>query len=158
MTFDQALPLTRLIHENISVIIDFCFSRGAVDKFLTEQFMGEWRYLRKALFEISEQRATKAILELALYLRFLDDSENMSANLEHFFKISFGTLVIDGKPDQPLKMREVANKIIHASDLKWNLSKPDNPILICHSQEKERWLRAEVDIAALAAFCGTLMS
>jgi len=36
-------------------------------------FMGEWEYLRKALFEISAQRAEKACLELALVLRILDD-------------------------------------------------------------------------------------
>ena len=43
------------------------------------KFKGEWKYLNKALFEISAQHAEKACVELALFLRTLDDEEEISA-------------------------------------------------------------------------------
>ena len=43
------------------------------------KFKGEGNYLNKALFEISAQHAEKACVELALFLRTLDDEEEISA-------------------------------------------------------------------------------
>jgi hypothetical protein len=153
-----SLPLTTLIHQNLSLVMDFCFSRRSIDELLETKFQGEWEYLRKALLSMSEQRANKAVLELALYMRLLDDRDEISAYLNKTSDWSFGRLIVQGKPDQTLKMRDVANKIIHASALEWDLSKAESPILVCVSQRKEMWLRAEVDVVILAAFCGGLMS
>ena len=61
-----SLPLTRLIHENLSVLMNFAFARAPLEA-LVAKFQGEWKYLRKALFDISESRAEKACLELALW-------------------------------------------------------------------------------------------
>ena len=153
-----SLPLTQLIHENLALVMNFCFARGPLAALFAEKFKGEWKYLQKPLFEISEQRANKAALELAVYIRLLDDRDDISGYLKQTSDWSFGKLIIEGKPDQPLRMRDVANKTIHACTLEWDLSKPGNPILVCISQEKEKWLRAEVDVVTLAAFCGGLMS
>jgi len=153
-----ALPLTTLVHENLSIVMDFCFSRRPIDQLVSTKFQGEWKYLRKALFSMSEQRAEKAALELAVFMRLLDDRDDISGYLNQTSTWSFGRLIIEGKPDQTLKMRDVANKIIHAAELKWDLSNADNPILVCVSQKKDKWLRAEVEVVALAAFCGGLMS
>ena len=152
-----SLPLTRLVHENLSIIVDFCFSRRAVDEVMAS-FQGEWKYLRKTVYEISEARAEKAALELALFLRILDDREGISGYLNQTqSNIRYGRLIVEGGPEQNLKMRDVANKIIHASHLEWSFSNPKEPILICHGQERERWIRAEIDIVEVAALCGQLM-
>jgi len=57
-----------------------------------------------------------------------------------------------------LPFREVANKILHSSRPEWDFSKDSDPLLICHTRDTEKWLRAEVDLVAVAAVCGTLMS
>ena len=152
-----SLPLTRLIHENLSIIVDFCFSRGTLDEVMAS-FLGEWKYLRKTVYEISEARAEKAVLELALFLRMLDDREGISGYLSQTqSNIRYGQLIVEGESEQQLKMRDVANKIIHASHFAWSFSDPKRPILICHGHEPKRWLRAEIDIVAVAALCGQLM-
>lgn len=46
---------------------------------IESKFLGEWKYLNKALFDVSAERAEKACLELALFLRMLDDEEKISA-------------------------------------------------------------------------------
>jgi hypothetical protein len=56
-----------------------------------------------------------------------------------------------------LKLRQVANKIIHSAGLEWDFKDPSNPILISHPREAERWKRAEIDLVGLAGFCGRLM-
>jgi hypothetical protein len=48
--------------------MNFAFSRRLLENLVETGFQGEWKYLRKALFEISEQRAEKAYLELAIFM------------------------------------------------------------------------------------------
>ncbi len=153
-----SLPLSQLVRENLSLVVNFCFARGPLLRLFAEQFKGEWKYLQEALFETPELSANRAALELALFLRLLDDREDFSSYLRASGSWSLGRLIIEGKPNQDLGMRDVANKIIHASRLEWDLTNPDAPVLVCVSHEKERWLRAEVDVVRLAAFCGELMS
>ena len=73
-----SLHLSRLIHENLSVIMCFVYSRRPLQKLVKENFVGEWKYLNKALFDVSEQRVEKACLELALFLRLWDDKEKIT--------------------------------------------------------------------------------
>ena len=153
-----SLPLTTLVHENLSIVMDFCFSRNPIEQLVNTKFQGEWKYFRKALFSVSEQRVGKAVLELALFMRILDDRDNITEYLNQTNTWNFGRFVIEGKPDKTMKMRDVANKIIHSSTLEWNTANLEKPILVCISQEKEKWLRAEVDVVTLAAFCGGLIS
>ena len=153
-----SLPLTTLVHENLSIVMDFCFSRKPIAELVEGHFRGEWKYLRKALFDMSERRAGKAALELAVFMRLLDDREDISGYLNQVDTWTYGRLIFEDNSEQPLKMRDVANKIIHSSALEWNLSKVDDPILVCMSQKKDKWLRAEIEVVKLAAFCGGLMS
>jgi len=74
-----SLPLTSLVHENLSIIMSFAYSRKPLKNMVEAKFKGEWKYLNKALFEISAQHAEKACVELALFLRTLDDEEEISA-------------------------------------------------------------------------------
>jgi len=55
-----------------------------------------------------------------------------------------------------LTPREMSNKIIHAERIEWDLSCA--PQLICTSRDKERWLRAEIDLDLLLALDGGLGS
>ncbi len=152
-----SLPLTRLIHENLSIIVDFCFSRAAVGEMM-QSFLGEWKYLRKTVYEVSETRAEKAILELALFLRMLDDREGLSEYLRQTKNnIRYGRLHMSGGAEKQLKMRDVANKIIHASHFEWAFGDPKAPRLICHAPKQEKWASAEIEIMAVASFCGQLM-
>jgi hypothetical protein len=154
-----SVPLTRLVHENLSVVMCFAYSQKPLSKMVEDNFSGEWKYLNKVLFEISAERAEKACLELALFLRMLDDK----ARISDYHKLTknilnCGRLVMRDNSGKPLPFREVANKIIHSSKLEWKFSKGLSPILICHTRDEESWLRADVDLVALAAVCGGLMS
>jgi hypothetical protein len=150
-------PLTHLIHENLSILVTFAFSRAPLISLRDNKFRGEWKYLDRALFTVSEQRAEKACLELATFIRLLDDDENIAEYLRQTGGHSFGRVLKKDQPDEPLYLRDLTNKIIHAHHLEWDLSTPDDPKLICISRQPERWLRAEIEVVALAAFCGQLM-
>lgn len=122
------------------------------------KFVGEWKYLNKAFFEISEERAEKACLELALFLRMLDDEQRISEYHRQEGSPTCGRLVMKDSSEKALTFRDVANKVIHCLRLEWSFPKEDEPQLICHSRDKEKWVRAEVDIVGFASFCGQLMS
>lgn len=151
-------PLTHIIHENMSVLATFAFSRAPLQSLREGKFLGEWKYLDRALFTVSEQRAERACLELATFIRMLDDNEDVSGYLRQTGGHSFGRVVKTGQPDEPLYLRDLTNKVIHAHHLEWDFSAPDDPKLVCISRQPERWLKAEAQVVALAAFCGQLMA
>ena len=68
-------PLTRLTYVYISIIMTFAYSRKPLEKMLEDHFLGELEYLRKALIDIPALQAEKACIELALFLRMVDDDE-----------------------------------------------------------------------------------
>ncbi len=91
-------------------------------------------------------------------MRILDDTDDMSGYLRRTeSESSFGRLIMTDKSDRTLKLRDVANKIIHASEIGWDFTNEERPLLICTSREPERWERAEIDVVSVAAFCGGLM-
>jgi hypothetical protein len=151
-------PLTHLIHENLSVLVTFAFSRVSLQSLRDNKFGGEWKYLDRTLFTVSEQRAERACLELATFIRLLDDDENIAEYLRQTGGDSFGRVMKKDQPDEPLYLRDMTNKIIHAHHIEWDFSIPDDPKLVCISRQPERWLHAEVQVVALAAFCGQLMA
>jgi hypothetical protein len=108
-------PMSRLVHEAGSIILTFAYSRPALDK-LMGQFKGEWKFLNKVAYEISEQRANRACIEMAVFMRALDDEQKISDSITKAVK-SFGTLVNKDGTTKDLKLRDIANKIIHAKDL-----------------------------------------
>lgn len=154
----HSLPLTQLIHDNLSIVMTFTFSRKALETLRNTKFMGDWKYLDKALFSVSEQRAAKACIELASFLRLLDDQEGLSKYLKQTSGHGFGRIIRQDQPDEVIYMRDLTNKIMHASDFEWDFSDSESPKLVCISHKPERWVRAEVEIVALAALCGELMS
>jgi hypothetical protein len=148
-----------LIHENLSIVMCFAYSRKPLSDMIEGKFKGEWKYLNRALFDVSAERAEKACLELALFLRMLDDEEKISAYHTAAKNVpNCGRLIMKDGSEKALSFREIANKVIHSSRLEWEFLKFPDPLLICHTRDKEQWLRAEIDIVAVAAVCGQLMS
>jgi hypothetical protein len=158
------LPYTRLIHEKLSIILTFAFSLPRLRRILQSHFAGSWPNLQKTVNEIGSERALQAFIDVAVYLRLLDDREDHSGALARMSKlfgddekqITFGLVLSAGQPDQPLYLRDLTNKVIHASDWKWDVGDGDRPKLVCISNDPDRWTKAEVDIVAFAAFCGLL--
>jgi hypothetical protein len=149
------LPLVQVIHENLSTVMTFAFSRTALEEWTESNFLGEWKPLRRALFDIPESRAIRAMIELATFLRFLDDEEHLGNYLKGAQQPAFGRLEPDGQPEEDLYLRDLTNKVIHARELRWDFKSPGRPMLICLSDS--RWRRAEIDLKLLARFCGMLM-
>lgn len=150
-----SLPVSRIVRENISILLTFAFSRQPLEE-LIKSFHGEWKQLNETMFQMSEQRTEKACLELAIFLRYLDDEEGLAAFVKENAKYKFGRLILkDGKTEE-LNLREVANKIIHASGFSWSFDNPKLPMLVCSSREEEKWIVAEISIVHLASVCGNL--
>ena len=96
-------------------------------------------------------------------IRLLDEDEKITDYMKQVSPArSFGTIYRPDGTTDLLPLRELANKIIHAGRLEWDLSDPNNLKLVCHATEdqqaRHRWRRADAEIVALAAFCGGLMS
>ncbi len=144
-----SLPLARLIHENLSVVMTHVFSRKSLEALFGTRLRGEWDDLQKAVLDIAEERATRACLELAYLLRVLGDEQGVNYRRA----TALGRLVKSDKSEEPLNLREVSNKIIHASSWDWDVSDADDPKLVCNGGQNERWKTAEIDLISLAAFC-----
>jgi hypothetical protein len=123
-----------------------------------EKFIGEWKYFDKMYIEMARSRADRAVLELAVHLRVLDDIEKLDVILRQSSNPDFGILHKTDGSSPVLRFRDVMNKILHSSSFEWNFSKPNDPILICHPTDGDRWLKAEINVVSLGAFCGELMS
>lgn len=154
------MELNRFIHENFSVVMSFAYSRRPLVELIDNKFSGYNKYLEKAIFEIGEKKANRAIIELAILIRILDDEERIN-NFDKRcgMSISCGSLILKDDKVIELTFREFSNKIIHARTFKWDFSASE-PRLICHARDddSDRWIRAEVDLVGLAAFCGRLIS
>jgi len=135
----------------------FAYSRIPLAQMRHEKFKGDWKYLDRAIFELPEANANRAVLELAVLLRSVDDDWDLSAQI----KRDFGTLYgVDGTTSA-LTLRDVPNKIIHANKLEWATSDPADPRLVCHAhpnqQERFKWVRATISIFSLATACGMFL-
>jgi hypothetical protein len=90
-------------------------------------------------------------------LRYLDDEENYGEYVKARTNFSFGRLELRGGEIAELQLRDVSNKIIHASALDWSTSSAgQHPVLVCRSRNEEKWLQAEVELVSLAAVCGNV--
>lgn len=137
----------------------YAYSQARLAKMVETTFRGDWKYLNKALFEISAECAGRACLELALFLRTTDEEDGISAYNSATKSVpNCGKLVMKDGTEKPLPFREFANKVIHASRLEWDVFGESDPKLICHTRDKEKWLLAEIDLVALSSICGQLMS
>jgi hypothetical protein len=97
-------------------------------------------------------------LELATQLRLLDDHEDIASYLREENHRGFGKVVNQAGIEETLYLRDMTNKIMHSASIEWKLDDPDNPVVVCHSDDLNRWLRAEIELRRLAGFVGMLMS
>jgi hypothetical protein len=162
----HSVQATRLVHEHYATIMTFVCSQLPLQALVDRRFSGQWKYLRRALFEMPEHRAKRALIELGLYLRLIDDGEEFS---EHHGDTPYGEIVnLDGSREV-LRIREVANKIIHAARYEWTMSRPElkppasDPTVVCHAGGDQaarghKWSSASINLVSLGAFCGMLAS
>jgi hypothetical protein len=166
----SGLPVTEYIHENLSIVMCYAYSIEPLVAMMNKHFEGEHKYLNKTLFSLSELRAKKAIMELALFLRVCDEDEQLSDYLaRHPALDDCGRIFLKDGSTEVLKVREVANKVIHAEKINWSMilaeDGPKNvdaaPILICFPRSGEKghfkaWTHAEIELINLAGICGML--
>jgi hypothetical protein len=152
-----ALPIASLVRDNASVLMTFAYSRRPLEHLVENRYVGEWGLLRETLLNLPQARAERAALELALLLRYLDDEKALSAFAKEHANFCFGFLFREGsrEPD-PIFLRDVSNKIIHARSLSWEFNTEDRPTLVAHPRDSEKWQRAEIDILNVVAVCGNL--
>jgi len=149
---------TKLIHENCSLVMAFAFSRTSLQSLIEEKFHGEWKYLRKACYDLAEERADKALLELATQLRILDNNQNIAEYLKQNNDPGFGTVINNKFKAEDLHFRDMTNKIIHAERFAWVCTEESRlPYVVCEAADNDRWKWAEIELIALAAICGELM-
>jgi hypothetical protein len=104
----------------LSVVVTFAFSRPVLVKCFADRFQGEWKYLWKACCDIPEQRANRALLELALQLRLIDDREHVTK----YFKTTdeyqrVGKIIKQDGTEDKLRSRDLTNRILHSSGIEW---------------------------------------
>lgn len=152
------LQYTKLIHGKLATVLTFAYSWANLKSVIDNRFKGDWKYLRKTVDGIAPENAIRAFIELAAYLRLLDDKDDLSGYLSQTGAArGFGRVVKKDGTEETLHLRDLTNKIVHAKEWKWDVSTADQPKLICVSNDPERWAIAEIDIEAFAAFCGQLM-
>lgn len=151
----QVREITPIIHENFSLLMAYAFSRRPLEKLLDEQFIGEWKFLRKSLFTVPEKRADRALLEMAAQIRVFDDKEALSEGIERNAE-PVGHFVQGDGNIADLSFRRMTNKVLHASKFDWDFSDPEDPKIICHPTESDRWQRAVIRLVPLAGLIGSL--
>lgn len=152
----MTLPWSLLVHQNIAKIATFAYSQTPLAQMRSVDFIGEWRFVDKALHQIPREEATKAVMELALYLRTLDDEQRLTEYWKVVTRPSVGQLVQKSGEVEDLSPREMSNKIIHAEQIEWQFE--PEPSIICHGRDKERWVRAEISVKLLIWIGGMLGS
>lgn len=146
---------TRLIHDNFWIVLSFAFGQPAVGKLLDEKFKGEWKYLRTTIYDHAETRADRALLEMATQLRVLDDAEDINNYFKQVGRAPFGTVTQGDGSNTDLHFRDLTNKLMHGQRYEWKL-RTDDPTIIVHAKDTDRWRTAEIRIVALMSLVGDL--
>jgi hypothetical protein len=148
--------ITRLIHDNFWIVLSFAFGQPAVGKYIEQRFRGEWKYLRKSVYESAELRADRALLEMGTQLRVLDDAERLNDYFKQAGHPPLGSVEQADGSTTELHFRDMINKLMHGTEYKWQLG-GDDPKIIVLSDQPERWRSAEISVQALMALIGGLM-
>jgi len=152
----KSVELTRLIHSNFAIAMSFAFSQPPLQRMLEQNFSGEWMPLRKSIFESSKIRADRAMLEMAAQLRVLDDRDNLNEVFRQMSNPTLGRVIQRDGSVCDLRFRDMTNKLMHASRFDWDFSNEDEPKLICHPIDRDKWERAEIELMSLAAVIGQI--
>jgi hypothetical protein len=153
---ELSVRVVELVRKNTATLLMFAFSRQQLVEIAEQRLVGEWAAYRRTLLELPQARAERACFELALFLRQLDDDKRLSQHVVSHSNLQLGILSRAGKPDEPLPLRDVANKIIHSARFDWDFSQTGQPQLVCIPRDAERWTRANIDLLNLACVSGNL--
>jgi hypothetical protein len=147
--------ITRLIHDNLWIIVSYAFAQPVVADVVRLQFSGDWKYLKKSMDQYAEMRADRALLEMATQLRVLDDANGLSDTYRKQEHPPMGQVIQADDTRTDLHFRDLTNKAMHGTKYEWRLGGKD-PTITVHSGQPERWKYAEINIIALMALVGGL--
>lgn len=145
-----------LVHENFLIVMSFAVSRPVLAAIVETEFRGEWRSLKRTIYERGEIRADRALLEFATQLRILDDVESIADEFEKLKHPPLGFVIQADGSKTDLYLRDFTNKVIHSAHFEWVLQMNSAPRLICHSKSADRWKIAEINLIALMALVGQI--
>jgi hypothetical protein len=85
MTTDKPLPAlggdtTAIIHDNLGIVLTYALSKQALDEYRGWLTGKRWHCSDRVLRKLPEQRANRAIIELAVMFRALDDAREITNN------------------------------------------------------------------------------
>jgi hypothetical protein len=151
--------ITRLIHENLWIVLSFALARPVVTGLINDHFEGDLEYLRGTVHDYAEIRADRALLEMAVQLRTLDDREGLGDYLRMSGAEPLGYVVQGDDTDTDLHFRDMTNKILHAEAFDWRLRAPHDSSVICLPYEKyrSRWIYAEIQLVKVMSLVGQLV-
>jgi hypothetical protein len=153
---DKTPEITRLIHENLWVVVSFALAQPKAEQILETKFQGEWKYLRRTVFQHAEMRADRALLEMATQLRVLDDAQQLSDYFKQTKTPPMGKVVQADDSETELHFRDMTNKVMHAARFEWKLG--EEPFVVCYPHDAGRWKSAEISLFRLMGYVGNLMT
>jgi hypothetical protein len=145
----------RQINEHIATIMAFTCSRKRLAVLVESDPGTDWSYLKPVFFEVAKRQAERALLELGLYLRIVDDSgDRFLSGYKSKEGASFGVVVMRDGSRKALSFREAPNKIIHAASYRWEaLAESGNPVVTCLAgtpqDGRDNWVEASIDLIPL---------
>jgi hypothetical protein len=158
-----------VIHENLGIVLTYGFSRQALDEYRGWAARERWDVSDRVLLELPRERATRALIELAVMFRALNDAWKITETdyvKTHPYVVYHSAGDVYGKvygldgTTKSLDLRDVPNKVIHATNIDWNFSNHWEPLIICRAAEADharfRWTHAEVFVNAFVAVCAAL--
>lgn len=148
--------LARNTQENFATVLMFAFGREAVGSVIKGQFKGEWQFLHKLVYEQSERRADRALLEMSVQLRALDDLNDLHGTFKQQNMPPLGEVVQGDGSITELYFRDMTNKIMHAGGFRWELADLTAPKIICVSTDGDRWKTAHINLVTLMGYLGQL--
>lgn len=147
----------KIIEDNFVTVMTYAFSQKALGELCTKRYSkGTFKFLNRAFFETPQRKATRALIELALTYRALDDAQDISSAFSD--DSSFGRLHKSNNTIGELPLRELINKIIHSDKIEWVFEDHlDDPLIICYASKNQvsrfKWIKAEVPASSLADAC-----
>ncbi len=145
--------ITKLIHENFWIVLSFAYGQPVVGDVIDRKLAGEWKYLRKSIYENAEVRADRALLEMATQLRVLDDAQDLNDFFKQTNHPPLGVIIQRDGTRTDLHFRDMTNKIMHGAHFEWRLG-GDDPKIVIGSNQPERWQSAEISMIRLMGLIG----
>jgi hypothetical protein len=148
--------LTRNVQANFGTVLMFAFGRDPIGVAINEKAEGERQYSNKLIYDVAEKRADRALLEMAVQLRALDELNELNDAYRQRKMPALGTVVQGDGSTTDLFFRDMTNKIIHASGFSWELADAKAPKIVCLSNDGIRWKEAHTDLVTLMTYLGSL--